>query len=84
MEVVQVVLVLFVLCELIMDFLVAFPDVLDKHRHAMWVVRANVVGREGDVSREGLAYLGICNIREGHEVLEEVGDDVLLVGKYTP
>ena len=50
----------------------------------MWVVCANIIGGEGDVSHEGLAYFGIRDIREGREVLKEVGGDVLLVGKYAP
>ena len=83
-EGVQVVVILFFPCKLIADLLVVFPNALAKHRHAMRVARANVAGGEGDVSREGLVYLGVCDVGSGHEVLEEMGGDVLLMGEYAP
>jgi len=67
-----------------MDLLVSFPDALSKHGYATQVAYADVVGREGDVSHEELAYLGVRDVRGGHEVLKEVGVDVVLMGKYTP
>ena len=83
-EGVRVVIVLFFPGALIADRLVVFPGALAKHRHAAWVVRTNVAGGEGEVSREGLAYCGIRDVGSGCEVLEEVGGDILLVGKDTP
>jgi len=83
-EGVQVVVVLFFPGALIADLLVVFPDALTKHRHAARVACANVAGGEGEVSREGLAYLGVHDVGRGCEVLKEVGGDVLLVGEYVP
>jgi len=48
------------------------------------VAHTDVEGGVHYVSSEGLAYLGICDIRGGHEVLEEVGGDVVLMGEYVP
>jgi len=83
-EVVHVAFVLLLSHALITDLLVAFPDALAKHRYAVRVACVNVAGGEGEVSCEGLAYFGICDVGRGCEVLEEVGGDVLLMGEYAP
>jgi hypothetical protein len=79
-----IVLALFFPSELITGFLVCLKVVLEGGRHASWVACADVECRVCDMSSEGLAYLGIYNVRRGHEVLKEVGGDVVLVGEYVP
>jgi len=83
-KVLFIVLILLFLHKLIMEFLVCLQVVLEGHGHSTQVARADVECRVHYMSCEGLMYLGICNIRGGCEVLEEIGGDVVLVGKYVP
>ena len=83
-KVLFVILVLFIMSELITEFLVSLQVVLKGHRHFSQVAYANVKGGVRDMFCEGLMYFGICDVGGGHEVLKEVCGNVMLVGEYVP